>query len=131
MKVVRWLTEQGRPGNIFVFGSLNGVIWLSGRQSVSRFGFSWPLMMADGSAIQSEYRAEVTEALVATPPRYIVVDNTVRAFGKKIALADFPDLEYMVRRSYREVVRFGNITIHEIHYHDVSLGSGDSRRRQD
>ena len=73
----------------------------------------------------------MTEALVATPPRYIVVDNTVRAFGKKIALADFPDLEYMVRRSYREVVRFGNITIHEIHYHDVSLGSGDSRRRQD
>ena len=72
-------------------------------------------MMADGSAIQSEYRAEVTEALVATPPRYIVVDNTVRAFGKKTALADFPDLEYIVRRSYREVVRFGNITIHEIH----------------
>jgi len=117
IKAVRWLHEEAQPGTLFVFGWHSGVTWLSGRQSVSRFGVSLPLMLGDGLEIQSEYRAELLQALRATPPRYILVDTASDEIiiGRKVTLADFPELEYIVRHSYREAARFGKITIHEIH----------------
>jgi hypothetical protein len=116
MKAVQWFNDQGKPGTVFVFGWHSGVAWLSGRQTVSRFGYSLPLMMGDGLEIQSHYRAEVLENLNATPPRYILVGTqSEQILGNRAALIDFPELASIVRRRYRQIARFGNLIIHEIH----------------
>lgn len=115
MKAVKWLQENGRPGDVYVFGWQGGVAWLSSRQTVSRFGFSMPLMVGDGEGIRARYRDELLEALAATPPRYILVGpQSDRIIGARVSLADFPELADLVSRRYQQVAQFGALTIHEI-----------------
>ena len=115
MRAVDWLRSSGRPGKIFAFGWLCSVAWLSERESVSRFGYSLPLMMGEGSDIRSRYRAELMAALLADPPAYVVVGAlSERILGTRLTIEDFPELAAFVRVRYREVARFQTITIHEI-----------------
>jgi hypothetical protein len=114
MKAVWWLRETARPGHVFIFGWHSGVGWLGGRQTVSRFGYSLPLMLAEGPT-RSQYRAELLEALRATPPQYIVVTaQSAHILDQPMTIADFPELADLVSRVYREVAQFGEITIHEM-----------------
>lgn len=113
MKAVWWLKEEARPGSVFVFGFHSGVGWLSERRTVSRFGYSLPLMLGDGS-LRSGYRAELLGALGTTPPRYIVVTPQSREIiGRALTIDDFPELATLVARDYRAVERFRGITIYE------------------
>jgi hypothetical protein len=115
MKAVQWLNDQGKPGTVFVFGWHSGVAWLSGRQTVSRFGYSLPLVMGDGLKVQAQYRAELLDELKSAPPRYMLVGTqSQRIVGKTVTLADFPELESIIQRDYRQVAHFGSMTIHEI-----------------
>jgi hypothetical protein len=115
MKAVRWFRESAQPGTVFVFGWHPVVPWLSERQSVSRFGYSLPLLMGNGLDIRDRYRAEALDALRAAPPRYIIVGTqSEHILGNSMTIADFPALAELVNRSYRPVVRFGEITIYEL-----------------
>ena len=115
MKAVRWLREEGQPGDVYVFGWQGAVAWLSERRIVSRFGFSMPLMIGEGLEVRERYRGELLAALRATPPRYILVGTqSERIIGARVTIADFPELSDLVSGGYREVARFGTITIHEI-----------------
>jgi 4-amino-4-deoxy-L-arabinose transferase-like glycosyltransferase len=114
MRAVQWLQEQGEPGPIFVFGWHSTVAWLSGRDTVSRFGYSLPLMLGPDGGIKSAYRAEAMRALAATPPRYIVVGaQSERILGTRETLDDFPELAELVRTDFREAIRFNNLRIYE------------------
>jgi hypothetical protein len=114
MKAIEWLRTSGAPGKVFGFGFHCGVPWLSGRESVSRFCYALPLMMGESAAIRSQYRAEVLTALNADPPRYIVVGVlSEQILGAVMTMTDFPELNEWVNRRYREVARFGTITILE------------------
>jgi Dolichyl-phosphate-mannose-protein mannosyltransferase len=115
MQAVDWLRTTGAPGKIFTFGWHCSVPWLSERQSVSRFGYSLPLMMGEGTAVRSQYRQELIGALNADPPKYIVVGTlSEQILGTRLTIADFPELATLVERHYRPVAQFGTITIHEI-----------------
>jgi hypothetical protein len=114
MRAVRWLGEEAQPGSVFVFGWHSGVPWLSGRQTVSRFGYSLPLMMGEGHPVRARYRAELLEALAATPPRYIIVGTqSERILGARLTIEDFPELADVIRRGYTEVRRFGTLLVYE------------------
>jgi len=114
MRAERWLREQGQPGKVVVFGFHPAVAWLSQRETVSRFGYSLPLMMGDGLDVRDQYRAEFLRAIEATPPRYILVGvQSEQIFGATMTLDDFPELADLVRQSFREAARFGRIVIYE------------------
>ena len=113
MRAVRWLREHGEPGPVFVFGWHSAVAWLSGRETVSRFGYSLPLMLGEDLDMRARYRAEVVDALTATPPRYILVGaQSAQILGARVTLDDFPALADLIRGSYQEASRFGSLTIY-------------------
>ncbi|MGH9387573.1 MAG: hypothetical protein ACRD2N_25210 [Vicinamibacterales bacterium] len=115
MRAVEWLRTSGEPGKIFTFGWHCSVPWLSGRESVSRFCYSLPLMMGSGTEIQSRYRAEVLAALNADRPTYIVIGQlSEQILGMRLTVADFPELAELVQTKYHQVAQFSTITIHEI-----------------
>jgi 4-amino-4-deoxy-L-arabinose transferase-like glycosyltransferase len=115
MQAVDWLRTTGAPGKIFTFGWHCAVPWLSERQSVSRFGYSLPLMMADETSVRSSYREELIAALTADPPKYIVVGTlSEQILGTRLTIADFPEFAELVEHRYRPVAQFGTIAIYEI-----------------
>ncbi len=114
MRSVRWLKESGRDGKVFVFGWNTGIAWLSGRDIVSRFLFSMPLLIGDTLPVRSAYRDEVLRALTTDPPRYIIIGvQSERIMRRSIGIADFPVLAALVAERYEQVARFGTIRIHE------------------
>lgn len=116
MQALNWLQTKGRPGKIFTFGWHSSVGWLSKRGTVSRFGYSLPLMMGEGTAYQSKYRSELMAALTADPPRYILVGAlSDQILGTHLSVRDFPELASLIDRAYRPAAEFGSITIHEMH----------------
>ncbi len=115
-RAVWWLRERG-PGPVFIFGWHSSVAWLSERPTVSRFGYSLPLMMGEGLPRRSQYRAEALAALAARPPRYIITGTqSEQIMGERLGVADFPELAELIERSYRPAAHLGRITIHE-HVH--------------
>jgi hypothetical protein len=115
MRAVEWLETKAGPGKVFGFGFNCGVPWLAGRASVSRFCYALPLMMGQGTSVQSQYRAEALDALAVDPPRYIIVGTlSQQILGAELTIADFAELQSLVQRRYHEVARFGAITILEM-----------------
>jgi 4-amino-4-deoxy-L-arabinose transferase-like glycosyltransferase len=115
VRAVDWLKTKAGPGKVFGFGFNCGVPWLAGRDSVSRFCYALPLMMGQGTTIQSQYRAEALAALAVDPPRYIIVGTlSQQILGAELTIADFAELQSLLQRRYHEVARFGAITIFEM-----------------
>ena len=115
MRAVEWLRTTAGPGKVYGFGFHCDVPWLSGRESVSRFCYGLPLMLGVSTPIQTQYRAEVLKALRSDPPKYIIVGTlSEQILGMRLTIADFAELDDLVRSRYREVARFGSITILEI-----------------
>ena len=114
LRAVDWLRNEGQPGKVVVFGWHSAVAWLSERATVSRFGYSLPLMMGEGLDVRAQYRAELLDAMAADPPRYILVGTqSEQILGAQLALDDFPELAAFIRDHCQEVQRFGPITIYE------------------
>jgi len=114
MKTVRWLREQGKPGSVFVFGWNSSIAWLSGRPTVSRFGYSMPLVLGPEHEFRSPYRAELLSHLREQPPLYVIVGTqSEHIIGASVTLADFPELARLLDTEYREVQRIGKIVVLE------------------
>lgn len=114
MRAARWLRESKQPGPVFVFGWNTAVAWLSQRETVSRFGFSMPLLLGDGLEARSLYRAELLDALRRSHPQYIVVGTqSEQIMGQRLTIADFPELAALLETDYRPAARFGQLDIHE------------------
>lgn len=113
MRAVAWMRGAPVAGKVFVFGWNPGIAWLNGRDIVSRFGFSMPLLSGPADR-RARYVSETMSALVDDPPAYFIEgDLSARVLGRAAVLADVPDLDVFVARRYREVARFGPIVIHE------------------
>jgi hypothetical protein len=114
MRSVDWLREKGAEGKIFVFGWNTSIAWLSHRATVSRFGFSMPLLIGQDLAIRAEYRDELIRTLRSDPPRYIILGTqSQRILRTSLAIADFPALADLVHNSYARAAEFGPIQIYE------------------
>jgi hypothetical protein len=113
MRTVWWLREEARPGSVYVFGWNTGVVWLSGRPTISRFGFSMPLLVPEGDG-RARYRDELLRALRTMPPQYIIDGvQSERILGRVLTVADFPAFADLLDSTYRPIARFGRITVHE------------------
>jgi len=114
MRAVDWLRNRAREGKVFVFGWNTGIAWLGHRETVSRFGFSMPLLIGEGLDVRAEYRDELLRTLRADPPTYIILGTqSQRILRRPMTVADFPELTDLVHKSYVKVAEFGAIQFHE------------------
>ncbi len=82
---------------IYVWGWDAVIYYLSGRQSSTRFGFSMPLLMGEGTEIQAAYRREFLASLKANPPVYIVIGpQSELILGRECDLCDFQEFADLV-----------------------------------
>jgi hypothetical protein len=112
LRAVSWL-EDAPPGPIYVFGWNTGVAWLARRPTISRFGFSLPLLV-DAGDFRARYRREVMTALETAPARFIIVGTqSERILGGRLSVDDFPELADLLAREYAPAWSTGPIVIHQ------------------
>jgi len=111
-ELVRSSTEE--DDQVVVFGWNSAILFLSGRRSPTRFGFSMPLMQ--GSAESRwfvAYRDEFMQALYRQRPAAIVVGTqSDRLLGATYTLSDFLELDEFVRRYYDTGQQAGALTLY-------------------
>lgn len=100
---------------VLVWGSVQGINFLSGRPPATRFGEIRPLTAAGASAFVPRYRQEFLAAIASNPPAYIVAlregscrimvpsgfdaaDHLARPMN---CLSELPELEALAKRQYR------------------------------
>lgn len=114
MRAVEWLRHEAQPGEVFVFGWHSVVPWLAGRTSVSRFPYSLPLLLGEGSPLRAAYRREAMAALDRQRPTYILIGTqSEQILGFAATVDDFPEFAALLRSQYRERARLGRITMFE------------------
>ena len=105
-------TEDDR---VAVWGWNTSVIYLAGRRSASRFGYSMSLLDGEGTALRQRYRREFLADLRSARPVYIVVaPQAEKILGRDYGLADFPELESLVAGCYDREQSFGELTLHRL-----------------
>jgi hypothetical protein len=98
-----------------VFGWNTAIVYMSGHQNVSRFGYSMPLMLGEGTPVRERFRAEFMAALQATPPEWLVVaPQSTMILGKPYELSDFDAFDAFVQHTYAESARFGDLTVYRL-----------------
>jgi len=110
---IRARTEK--DDGVFIWGWNIAILYLSERQTVSRFGYSMPLIMGEGTEQREAYRQEFLESLYRTPPVYIVVAPQSEVILSGVYdLNDFGELYDFVASRYVEEIRFGDLVLHRI-----------------
>lgn len=99
---------------VVIFGWNSSVLFLSGRISPTRFGFSMPLMQG---TVESErfrnYRQEFMDAIRVNSPAAIVVGTQAEALlGGTYSIADFPEFQEYVQKNYKVVRQFGDLSLY-------------------
>ena len=89
------------------------VLYLAGRQSATRFGHTMPLARGKGTAVRERYRREFLAGLRAVRPVYITVVSYQpgEIFGKGHPLADFPELESLIKDGYHREAKFDRLSL--------------------
>ena len=105
--------------HVLVWGWNTAIIYLSERQSPTRFGFSMPLIMGSGNATpKTLYRQEFMNNLHKKPPVYIVVAPLSEVIlGGSYELSDFLVFEKFIATKYKEEIRFGDLIL----YHRLEI----------
>jgi hypothetical protein len=98
---------------IFVWGWNASIYFLSSRQASSRFGFSMPLLLGEGTKLNEAYRSELISDLTSDPPVYIVIapiaDDIV---GKQYDFTDFSEFANIVSTKYTIEEVFGDLALY-------------------
>lgn len=101
--------------SVAMLGWNASILYQSGRRSPTRFGYSMPLFMGEGTKIREAYRTEFMDDLNASPPAIIVVGQlSEMILGAEYSVADFPALAALLQQKYRQVERFGDIDIYQL-----------------
>ena len=116
IQAANYIQERTTEGDkIFIWGWNASIYFLSSRQSSSRFGYSLPLLMGEGTEVREAYRLELLGDLSSNPPVYIVVaplaDDIV---GKKYFLSDFTGFADFLSTRYVEEKVFGDLIIYHL-----------------
>ncbi len=99
--------------NIIIWGWNAGIVYLSERQSSSRFGFSMGLLLGESTHTKTIYRQEFMNDLYRKPPVYIVVGTIYeKVLGRHLDLSDFPAFENFLTMNYKEEIRFGDLILY-------------------
>lgn len=99
--------------NIIIWGWNAGIVYLSERQSSSRFGFSMGLLIGEDSHTKTLYRQEFMNDLYKKPPTYVVKGTLYeKVLGRHFDLSDFPAFKKFITTNYKEEVRFGDLILY-------------------
>lgn len=112
-KYIQSKTEKN--DRVFIWGWNISILYLSERQTVSRFGYSMPLLMGEGTKEREAYRQEFLNNLYADPPVYIVVAKQSDVIlGRHYDLSSFGELAEFVSSRYVEEKTFGDLALYRI-----------------
>jgi hypothetical protein len=116
MQAADYIEARTQPTDrLFVWGWSIAIPYLSNRQTVSRFGYSMPLLMGAGTPEREDYRQEALKSLNADPPVYIVVAPQSDAIlGRHYELSDFGQLADFMSSRYTEEKRLGDLALYRL-----------------
>ncbi len=101
--------------SVVMLGWNASILYQSGRRSPTRFGYSMPLFMGEGTKIREAYRTEFMHVLEALPPAIIVVGQlSEMILGANYSVTDFPAFAALLTQKYRRTESFGNIVVYEL-----------------
>jgi len=112
-KAADYLRGHTQPKDrIVVWGFEPLIYYMADRQSATRFGFNYELILGEGFGYRSRYRQEFMAALQKTPPAYLlVVDrdvNSIMSQSSKESLNDFPEFRHFMMDRYVLETRVGD-----------------------
>jgi hypothetical protein len=99
---------------VLVYGFDAVINFLANRQSPTRFGFQYPLVISPDS-FKTRYRAEFLSTLATRPPKVIVLaelidNNLYRATGESL-MGDFPELKELILHDYALELRTSHYSV--------------------
>lgn len=112
----RFVRDSTAPHELMYLWGMDALMHLEARRrSPTRFGFHYAIVGSSGSYAASK-KAEVMAALAARPPAAIVVQELDRSnitpLTAREALADFPALQGLIERDYRQAFANSNFTVY-------------------
>ena len=100
---------------VVIWGWNASILFLSGRATPTRFGFSMPLLLGDEASPRNAYRREFMQDIERAPPLYVVEGTlAARLLGGRVGLADFPEFNAFVQSRYVAEARFEDLTLHRL-----------------
>jgi hypothetical protein len=112
-EVARFVREHtATTDRVLVWGFDPLINYLSGRDTVGRFGYDYPLLAGNGEAYEIRYRREFLRAVTANPPAYIAVaekdGNILVPESSNLAMRRFPEFADFVQARYRLEAQIGD-----------------------
>lgn len=115
IRAARYLAEHsGADDGVVIWGWNASILFMSGRQSPTRFGWSMPLMLGEGTAFRAAYRREFLCDISRDPPRWIVnAPQSERLLGGHFTVDDFPEFAALLNRHYRVRSTISDLVLYE------------------
>ena len=115
IRAARYLAEHSTAEDrVLVWGWNASILFMSGRQSPTRFGWSMPLMLGEGTAAREAFRQEFLCDISRYPPRWIVIaPQSEMLLGGRFTVNDFPEFAAFLNRHYKTRTSISNLVLHE------------------
>jgi hypothetical protein len=108
---IRELSDE--DDRLFVMAWNAELIPMTGLRTVSRFGYSLPFWMGDGTDYQRRYRLEAMAALHRDPPEFVVVGaQALPLVGRVPTLSEFPAFDAFLTARYARVTAYGDLELY-------------------
>ena len=113
-RMVDYIESIGGPEDrLFIMGWNIEILYMTGRETVSRLGYSLPVWMGEGTPLREQYRAELMRDLTTRPPEMIVVaPQAKRLLGETVTLEDFFEFNEFLANQYDPEARFGDLELY-------------------
>lgn len=107
--------SSSRDDRLFVMAWNAELLYTTDRESASRFGYSLPFWMGEGTDFQSRYRTEVMDTLRRAPPELIVVaPQALPLVGRNVDLEEFAQFARFLDDRYQLDVTFGDLSLYRL-----------------
>jgi hypothetical protein len=115
IRAARYLAEHsGADDGVVIWGWNASILFMSERQSPTRFGWSMPLMLGEGTAVREAFRREFLCDISRDPPRWIVnAPQSERLLGGHFTVEDFPAFAALLSRHYRVRTTISDLVLYE------------------
>jgi hypothetical protein len=115
IRAARYLAENSNADDgVVIWGWNSSILFMSGRQSPTRFGWSMPLMLGEGTEIREAFRREFLCDISRNPPRWIVIaPQSTLLLGGHFTVDDFPEFAALLNRHYSVRTTISDLILHE------------------
>jgi hypothetical protein len=116
VRAARYLTEHSAAGDkVVIWGWNSSILFMSRRQSPTRFGWSMPLMLGAGTEARARYRREFLCDISRNPPRWIVkAPQSEMLLGGRFTIDDFPEFAALLNSHYSARTTISDLVLYEL-----------------